>query len=60
MLNPLELTTTGLVAAVTNRTLPQDYRETCIAELAARIDRPSTAQRPMPTDHVNPRKPKAA
>ena len=47
MLNPLELTTTGLIVAITNQTLPEEYREACVAELAGRIDHHSTAQQPV-------------
>jgi len=43
MLNPLELTTTGLIAAITNQTLAEEYREACVTELAGRIDRRPTA-----------------
>jgi hypothetical protein len=52
VLNPSKLTTTGLIAAVTDRRLPEDYRDACVTELAARIDHPESATRPVAAHEV--------
>src|SRR5438445_308140 len=43
MLRPSELSTTGLLAAITDGALQGAYREMCITELATRIDNPRAA-----------------
>jgi len=59
MLDPSEVPTTGLISAIASRGVPEDYREACITELAARIDRrrasggPATADPPQ-VDRTEP------